>query len=71
MRDTCERCGKPLDHSRSVWLELSFRSGRYAESVPPEESQGFFEFGADCARAILKNNGNMGLRRWVDEPCAR
>lgn len=57
--DTCIRCGKRLDHDKSVWLELSFRTGLYAESVPVEESQGGFEFGADCARAILKNGGEM------------
>jgi len=59
--DTCMRCGKSLNHEASTWLELSFRTGLYAESVPAEESQGGFEFGSDCARAILKNGGKLTL----------
>lgn len=55
----CLRCQKPLDHAKSTWLELSFKTGLYAESVPAEESQGSFEFGSACAKAILKNGGNM------------
>lgn len=57
--DTCIRCGRRIDHSTSKWLELSFKTSLYAESVPADESQGGFEFGADCARAILKNGGKM------------
>lgn len=55
--DTCIRCGKRLDHSKSVWLELNCATGLYCEeaTVPTADSQGCFEFGADCARLILKN----------------
>lgn len=57
--DTCMRCGKHLDHNKSVWLELSFKTGLFAENVAPDESQGSFEFGANCVRAILGNSGKM------------
>lgn len=59
--DACQRCGKPLDHANSTWLELNMRTGLYCSSgtVPEEDSQGGFEFGASCARAILKNGGKM------------
>jgi len=57
--DTCRRCGRKIDHSRSAWLELSWLTGLYAESVDAAESQGSFEFGADCARAILANGGRL------------
>lgn len=59
--DTCGRCGKKLDHAKSAWLELNSHTGLYcvAGTVPEVESQGCFEFGADCARAILKNGGDL------------
>lgn len=59
--DTCIRCGKRLDHSKSVWLELNCATSLYCEAgkVPADDSQGGFEFGADCARAVLKNGGKM------------
>lgn len=58
--DTCIRCAKRLDHSNSVWLELNCRTGLYCVGgVPEADSQGSFEFGAACARAILMNGGEM------------
>jgi hypothetical protein len=59
--DACIRCGKRIDHNKSAWLELSCATGLYCEpgSVPEDDSQGGFEFGADCARAILKNGGKL------------
>ena len=58
--DTCIRCGKRLDHAKSVLLELNMRTGLYCTGgVPPDDSQGCFEFGADCAKAILKNGGEL------------
>jgi hypothetical protein len=52
----CTKCGKELKAGRVVWLELSWKSGKYAEcgEVEPLESQGCFPFGADCAQAELK-----------------
>lgn len=58
--DTCLRCGKPLDHSNSRWLELNRWTGLYCDGeVPKDASQGLFEFGPACARAILRNGGIM------------
>ena len=58
--DTCIRCGKLLDHTKSVWLELNMRTGLYCDGgVPDADSQGGFEFGAACARAIIKNGGEL------------
>lgn len=60
--NTCGRCGKKLDHSKSEWLELSNATGLYCTGgLPDDESQGCFEFGADCAAAILKNSGKLEL----------
>lgn len=61
--DCCLRCGKRLDHNKSTWLELNQFTGLYCEpgTVPENESQGEFEFGPDCAKAILKNGGNLVL----------
>lgn len=54
--DVCMRCGKQLDHATSVWLELDQRTNEYHDygGVPPEFSQGGFEFGRDCADALRK-----------------
>jgi hypothetical protein len=59
--DACIRCGKKLDHDKSNWLELNHATSLYCEpgKVPAEESQGGFEFGAACAKAILKNGGKL------------
>jgi hypothetical protein len=59
--DCCLRCGRRLDHSKSVWLELNSHTGLYCEAgtVAENESQGGFEFGADCAAAILANGGKL------------
>ena len=49
----CARCRKVLGlKARVVYLELNSRTGRYCEpgTVPPEESQGGFPLGMDCAR---------------------
>ena len=66
--DTCLRCGKPIDHSKSVWLERHNKKGIYCKPgiIPEKHSQGQFEFGADCAKAILKNGGVLeysGLKK--------
>lgn len=55
----CERCGKPLDRSTAVMLELNCTTGLYSKagSVPEDESQGGFFFGPDCAAAVLKAGG--------------
>jgi hypothetical protein len=51
----CCRCAKRLDPTTAVMLELNFRTGLWAEggTVPEDESQGGFDFGPDCAKAIV------------------
>jgi hypothetical protein len=48
----CERCKQPLTPDTCVWLELNARTGKYGPigSVSPEQSQGEFPFGRDCAQ---------------------
>ena len=56
----CEKCGSYLNEDKAVWLELSCKTGRYNKlggegycALPPEESQGCFPFGPDCAKKVL------------------
>lgn len=54
---TCECCGRKLNPKTMVWLELSTHTGQWHDDVtpcPPEESQGWFAFGAACARKIIR-----------------
>jgi len=48
----CLRCGKPL--AGLVALELDQRIGEYHDfgGVPEDASQGWFDFGPDCAAAM-------------------
>lgn len=59
----CERCGRQLDPETMVWLELRWDTGRYYDpdktDVPEDKSQGGFTFGTACARAVLKNRGEL------------
>ncbi len=50
----CLRCGKPL--AAVVPLELDQRIGEYHDfgGVPESQSQGWFDFGPDCAEALRK-----------------
>jgi hypothetical protein len=51
----CERCGKPLNPKRIVWLELSNTDGRYYKKIPENHvSQGAFSFGKLCSIEQLK-----------------
>lgn len=47
----CTRCGRELDPNATVWLELDQRTNTYHDfgDVPEARSQGWFEFGVDCA----------------------
>ena len=60
----CERCGVEIKPGREVWLELNSVTGTWHTpedaQVPPEQSQGCFPFGADCARAI--RDGDVAFR---------
>jgi hypothetical protein len=57
----CPRCAKRINPAKAKWLEQNNCTGMFVEpgTVPADESQGWFEFGADCARAILKNGGKL------------
>lgn len=52
----CRCCERELNPVKIVWLELSFKTGKWydAEHCPAEESQGHFPFGAACAKKIMK-----------------
>lgn len=52
MRQTyhCTCCGKRLNPATMICLELDTRVNRYHDRVPPEHSQGAFEFGPACAK---------------------
>jgi hypothetical protein len=56
----CQRCGRVLNPNEAKWLELNFVTNLYAEpgSVPPDQSQGGFSFGKDCATKVLSNGGH-------------
>lgn len=62
----CIRCGEKLDPKKMVWLELNQVTGRYHKpgEVPEDKSQGAFEFGAACARRVLKNGGRLVRVNW-------
>jgi hypothetical protein len=51
----CLRCGKKIKGG-SVSLELDRRTNEYHDfgGVPESKSQGWFDFGSDCAK-ILRN----------------
>jgi len=59
----CERCWQKLDPDTMVWLELRWDTNLYYDpektDVPEDKSQGAFTFGAACARAVLKNGGEL------------
>lgn len=54
MSDTgcCQCCGRRLNPATQVDLELDQRVGEYHDfgGVPESDSQGWFEFGAACAK---------------------
>lgn len=53
----CEHCGKKLDPSVAVWIELDNRRMIYtSEEIPEKDSQGYFPFGASCAKKIDGKN---------------
>jgi hypothetical protein len=55
----CEECGRVLEESKIVWLELNNKTSRYHKpgEVKASESQGCFPFGTDCAENVLKREG--------------
>lgn len=52
---TCECCGRRVNPATQVWLELDHRIDGYHDygGVPWDRSQGWFLFGAACARKRL------------------
>ena len=57
MDEFCELCEQKLNKGRIVWLELNLYTHTWHANegeVPEDESQGWFPFGAACARKVLK-----------------
>lgn len=58
----CQRCGERIKPGREVWLEMNSRTGTYhrtEDEVPASESQGWFPFGAACAKSVIANGGKV------------
>ena len=56
---SCNKCGKELNESNKVYLELSITDGNYylPEEFPANhESQGWFEFGPACWEKVVTRN---------------
>lgn len=53
--DFCTRCKKLLT-KEFVWLELDRRDNTYhdRQDIPEEHSQGWFKFGKDCAKTLMR-----------------
>lgn len=53
----CTKCGKKLNKQTMVMLELNWRTNEYTDpkikQIPPEDSQGLFPFGKDCAKTLV------------------
>lgn len=49
---TCTCCGKVLNTAKAVWLEQSHVTCKFylKDLVPEQDSQGYFAFGASCAK---------------------
>lgn len=53
----CERCGRQLYKTSTVWLEFSNTDGNWYKNLPKgHESQGSFPFGRDCAKLQIAEN---------------
>lgn len=54
----CEKCGRELNASESVWLELNAYTGQWRDQsmteFKPGQSQGWFAFGKDCAKEMIQ-----------------
>ncbi len=53
----CTCCGRKLNPKTAVWLELSFKSGKWHKNegeCPEDESQGWHIFGPACAKTTIK-----------------
>lgn len=60
----CERCGKPLDGTSTVWLDLNVHTHQYSKTPWPEsDSQGSFPFGRACAETVLEDLNGFNVRR--------
>lgn len=55
----CSKCGKELNSEKKIWLEYSITDScvYYPEEFPEDhDSQGWFEFGPDCAKKAVTRN---------------
>jgi len=65
----CSNCGKKLNPNKTIWLELSITDDcvYYPEEFPQgHDSQGCFEFGADCAKKVVTRNEQQEEKTSVD-----
>lgn len=59
----CDRCTQPLSEADAVWLDLNSRTNQYSrDGWPAEVSQGWFAFGAACARKALKEGAGRRIQ---------
>jgi len=65
----CQKCREILKPNREVWLELNTKTFTYTDSGVPESlSQGWFSFGADCARKARLQHFKV-LHESLPHPC--
>lgn len=59
----CTCCGRRLDKTKMVQLELDQRTWTYHDfgGVPPEKSQGWFPFGKTCAAKKRKEHKQLDI----------
>lgn len=58
----CSKCGKKLNAEKTIWLEYSITDNcvYLPEEFPQgHDSQGWFEFGADCAKKVVTRNEQL------------
>jgi hypothetical protein len=59
-KEYCQRCDQEINPDTAIWTEMSNSTGIYhLKGIPEgEESQGWFQFGKDCVKA-LKATGEL------------
>jgi hypothetical protein len=67
-RDACECCGKKINAGRAVWLEHDQRIDAFHDyefGVPAEKSQGWFQFGPECAARLVRDAKEKAKARGI------
>lgn len=59
----CQRCGERLNWKRIEWMELDSYTGLYSgdgfDFPDPDRSQGWFPFGAACAKSQIRGQTDL------------